>query len=38
MKIQLPIDASGLRSIDVIPPEPVLDSQTNQQSNYSGAR
>jgi hypothetical protein len=31
MKIQLPIDASGLTFIDVIPPEPVLDPQTNQQ-------
>ena len=32
MKIQLPIDASGLTFIDVIPPEPVLNRQTNQQN------
>ncbi len=31
MKIQLPIDTSGLAFIAVMPPEPVLDPQTNQQ-------
>ena len=31
MKIQLPIDASGVSFIDVTPPEPVLDRQTKQQ-------
>jgi len=31
MKIQLPIDTSAVSFIDVMPPEPVLDRQTNQQ-------
>jgi hypothetical protein len=31
MKIQLPIDSSGLTFIDVMPPEPVLDRHTKQQ-------
>lgn len=31
MKIHLPIDTSAVSFIDVMPPEPVLDRQTNQQ-------
>jgi hypothetical protein len=31
MKIQLPIDASAVSFIDVMPPEPMLDRQTKQQ-------
>ena len=31
MKIELPIDTSGVSFIDVTPPEPVLDRQTKQQ-------
>ena len=31
MKIQPPIDTSAVSFIDVMPPEPVLDCQTNQQ-------
>jgi hypothetical protein len=32
MKIQLPIDTSGVSFIDVMPPEPVVDRQTKQQA------